>query len=572
MLQEISIRDFAIVDAVDIHFNSGMTAITGETGAGKSLLVDAMHLLLGGRADNSVVRSGAKRARVTGLYLLDDSPKAKQIIAQLEELGIDVDDDNSQLLVRRDLPAKGRGRVFINDVPVTVASLRELMRGVVDIMSQHEHQSLASREAQREMLDAFGDHHKLRAEYSAQFEHAKTLQIQLNDLHKRQTDKAARLDYLQFQRKELHELAPQEGEFSALEKERRNLASVDKLRIEAGRAEALLYSDDRAAGSLVDQALQALHSIIGIDENLGALHRNLDDAKNLIADVGLELNRYLDRLNADPQHLQEIEDRLASLRQVARKHGVGADELSLQLDKLNHVIEELQDSSEQINNLEDELAQAIKALAGSSQKLSMARQKTGTRLIASCTAALRDLAMDRAQIQLQIEALPGRGEHSLQLADGRWLEAHGADQVELLLQANPGEPARPLNKVASGGELSRIALALRRALADKDPVPTYIFDEVDAAIGGSTAEAVGQALRHLAKGHQVLCVTHLPQVAALAQHQLRVEKEVEADRTRTLVSVLNDDERVDELARMLGGSHAVETAKKHARSLMQVST
>lgn len=570
MLQEISIRDFAIVDAVDIQFGSGMTAITGETGAGKSLLVDAMHLLLGGRADNSVVRNGAKRARVTGLYMLDDSPKAKQIIAQLEQLGINVDDDNSQLLVRRDLPAKGRGRVFINDVAVTVASLRDLMRGVVDIMSQHEHQSLASREAQREMLDAFGGHGQLRAAYTQCFNRAKTLQDQINDLRKRQADKTARLDYLQFQSTELQELAPEADEFSRLEKERRNLASVDKLRIEAGRAEALIYSDDQAAASLVGQALQALRSIVEIDESLSPLHGSLDDAKNLLDDVGLELNRYLDRLDADPQHLQDIEDRLASLRQIARKHGIEPDELSEQLDKLNNEIIELNNSSEQVGKLEAELTQALTQLESYSDKLSQARHKAAKRLVASCTEALRNLAMDRAKIHMQVEALSIRGEHSLQLADGRWLEAHGADQVDLLLQANPGEPARPLNKVASGGELSRIALALRRALADKDPVPTYIFDEVDAAIGGSTAEAVGQALRQLASGHQVLCVTHLPQVAALAQHQLRVEKEVEGQRTRTRVSVLDNEARVEELARMLGGSHAVATAREHARSLMQV--
>lgn len=568
MLQEISIRDFAIVDAVDIHFAAGMTAITGETGAGKSLLVDAMHLLLGGRADNSVVRAGATRARVSGLYRLDDSAHAHDIIARLADLGIDVDTTQAEVLVRRDLPSNGRGRVFINDVPVTVATLRELMAGVVDIMSQHEHQSLASRESQREMLDAYGGHGVLREAYRKRFNQCRVLQEERAELRAREADKATRLDYLQFQRSELHSLAPEENEHSALEQERRGLASVDKLRLAAAQAEAVLYGDERSAGSLVDAAIQALRPTVNISEPLKSLNTSLDEAKNIIADAGLELNRFLEHLDADPQRLQVIEDRLANLRQVARKHGVEADALHAQLQKIETEIDGLQGGQQRLQELDEELHQALKKLKLEADALSAGRQQAAGRLIEACTTALRDLAMARARVELQIEPLVGRGERSLQLDDGRWVEAHGADQVELLLQANPGEPARPLNKVASGGELSRIALALRRALADKDPVPTYIFDEVDAAIGGATAEAVGQALRQLAKDHQVVCITHLPQVAALAHHQLQVEKQVHEDRTRTHVRVLDTGERVNALAQMLGGGGG-DTAREHARSLMQ---
>ncbi len=574
MLHQLSIRDFAIVDRVDLDLDAGMTAITGETGAGKSLLIGALHLLLGGRADAGVVRAGAREATVSGLFSLGSGPHSDRVRVVLERVGIVQESltDERDLLVRRNIATGGRSKAFLDDVPVTVATLREVMRGVVDIMSQHEHLSLASREQQRDLLDAFGEHGPLRLELAARHQALGYLLDEHRRLAAAEADKTARIDYLEFQLRELQELQPQPGEAARLVDERRQLASVDKLRQHATAAESAVYGDDRAALTLIDEARKQLRAVEELSPELARLAATLGEASALVGDAGQELGRYLHHLEGDPERLQSVEDRLDALRQLARKHACEPDELAGLSQRLGAELDELQHAQSRLADLDRQSGQAREALAEQAQLLSTARHAAADKLAEACRGMLGELAMATARVEVVVGDLPMRDDDQLLALDAgqqRGVAAHGADRVEFLLQANPGEPARPLNKVASGGELSRVALALRRALAGRDPVPTYVFDEVDAAIGGATAEAVGLALKQVSATHQVLCITHLPQVASLADQQLQVEKLVDGERTHTGVRRLEPGERVDELARMLGGAEIGETARKHARSLLK---
>jgi len=576
MLHTLSIRDLAIVDSAELELGPGMTAITGETGAGKSLMVDALHLLLGGRADRALVRSGAEQATVTGLFSLGRGPHSDRVRAALIELGVPLDDaEGGELLVRRSVGAGGRGRAFLNDVPVTVGTLAKVMEGVVDIMSQHEHQSLTSAEQQRELLDAFGDCGQAREVVAADFTALRDLLAEQARLATSDAEKAARVEYLDYQIEELEQAAPAPGQLLALEAELRKLGSVDRLLAQLGGAEALLNEEERAAIVLLDEAQKLLAQAAAVDPTLEPSRRAIDEARTLTSEAARDVARARLRLEADPARLEEVAAQVDLLRRLARKHAVDADQLGDKLGALREERDGLQHASTRLVALEGEITSAKRALSRASAALSAARRASAERLTVSCQAELTQLAMADARLVVALEALPHRGDERAVLVDdegdgpGRRVARHGEDHVSFLLQANPGEPTLPLTKVASGGELSRVALALRRALADRDPVPTYVFDEVDAAIGGATAEAVGEALKGAARDHQVICVTHLPQVAARADQHLSVTKRTRGKRTRVEVEQLDRAARVEELARMLGGAKPAETARRHARTLLK---
>ncbi|MFH1812229.1 MAG: DNA repair protein RecN [Pseudomonadota bacterium] len=576
MLHHLSIRNLAIVDAVDLDLAPGMTAITGETGAGKSLLVDALDLLLGGRADSAVVRAGAEEATVSGVFSIGQGPQSTRVWELLGRLGIARADgeqgEEREILVRRTVAAGGRSRAFVDDVPVTLASLREIMHGVVDIMSQHEHQSLSTHEAQRELLDAFGEHGELRQRVAEAHATLHQLLDEQRALTMDEQQKSARIDYLQYVVDELQQASPEAGEQARLTEVHKRLGAVDRLRRHSATAETLLGSDPRAAATLIDEARRELRQVAGLSQELEDTQRVLDEASTLVQDAVRSLGRYVERLDEDPEQLAQVEDRLDLLRRLAKKHGVVPDALPGHLEILVQELDGLTHAQTRLESLAHRVRQAHQALHVEADALSHARRQAATRLSTRCAEELAALAMTQVRVEVQVEDLPRRDDEATpQEAGGgpRQVAQHGGDRIELRLGANPGEPARPLHKVASGGELSRVALAIRRVLADRDPVPTYVFDEVDAAIGGATAEAVGLALKQVSATHQVLCVTHLPQVAALADQQLQVDKERDGDRTVTVVRALAASERVDELARMLGGSEVGETARKHARSLLR---
>jgi len=574
MLHHLSIRDFAIVDAIDIALAPGMTVITGETGAGKSLLVGALHLLLGGRADLDLVRQGAAEASVTGLFSLGDGPQSRRVRAALERVGVSSGNgDGSEMLVRRSVPSNGRGRAYINDVLVTVGTLASALDGVVDIMGQHEHQSLTSHDNQLQLLDAFGKCGSLRETLGAGHDRLRALIDERATLARGESEQAARSEFLKFQLAELNEVDPKPGEQARLEDERRRLGSVDKLRTSIAGAEALAYGDERSACTLLTDALRQLEPALALAPELAEQKRCLDEARTLASEAARDLSHALVRLEADPERLALVEDRLAALRRLGRKHGVEPDLLVDQANKLAAEFAAIAHADSRLAELDSAIAAAQTELGKAASALAKARRVAAKKLGRVCKLELAGLAMAEATVEVVIEPLPARADPGalVVVVDGaeQRVARSGAERVEFVLQANPGEAARPLAKVASGGELSRLALALRRVLADRDPVPTYVFDEVDAAVGGATAEAVGKALQGVARDHQVICVTHLPQVAALADHHLRVVKQSAGKRTTVVVEALSASDRVEEIARMLAGAETTDSARRHARTLLK---
>lgn len=574
MLHHLAIRDFAIVDAIDIALAPGMTVITGETGAGKSLLVDALHLLLGGRADLDLIRSGAVEASVTGVFSLGDGQQSQRVRAALEQVGVrSGNGDGSELLVRRSVPSNGRGRAYVNDVLVTVGTLASALDGVVDIMGQHEHQSLTSHDNQLALLDAFGKCGPLRETLAASHDRLRALLDERTGLARGESEQTARSEFLKFQLDELGEIDPQPGELARLEDERRRLGSVDKLRTSVAAAEALAYGDERSACTLLTDALRQLEPALALAPELSEPRRCLDEARTLASEAARDLGHALARLEADPERLALVEDRLAALRRLGRKHGVEPDQLADQARTLAAELDAIAHADSRLAELDAAIAIAQKELGRAASALSKARREAAKKLGRACKRELAELAMAEATVAVVIEPLAPRADPAALVVAVDGVEQRvgrsGGERVEFVLQANPGEVARPLIKVASGGELSRLALALRRVLADRDPVPTYVFDEVDAAVGGATAEAVGKALQSVARDHQVICVTHLPQVAALADHHLRVIKKSAGKRTAVVVEALGASERIEEIARMLAGAETTESARRHARTLLR---
>jgi DNA repair protein RecN (Recombination protein N) len=576
MLQHLSIRNVAIVDAVDIDFATGMTAITGETGAGKSLLVDALHLLLGGRSDAMLVRKGADEASVTGLFCFNAGAASGDARALLQAAGVPLtqsDDNNVDLIVRRVIVAQGRSRAYINDTLVTLATLHGVMRNSIDIMGQHEHQSLLRREHQLELLDAYGEHAALRQKLAETYTTLKALVDERDALSRSEAEKEARLDFVRFQINELETVDPRPGELVSLLEQQKRLASVDKLRHAARAAEAVLYSDEGAACTQLGEASRRLHALVDSVPELEVVVKNIEEALALASDAARDLGRILGHVDDDPEKLEQIAARVDALRTLARKHSIDADSLSMQLEKLREERDALENTASRLADIDTRMQPLRRSLVQHAEELTLARKHAAKDLAKKCVAALAGLAMPAATMLVSVDALDARSDDVggvlVDTSSGqRFIMRHGGDRIEFLLAANPGEPARALAKVASGGELSRVALALRQTLADRGSVPTYVFDEVDAAIGGSTAEAVGKALKGVSKGHQVICITHLPQVAALADVQLSVSKHVHGRVTKVAVGTLQASERVDELARMLGTSTAGDSARRHAQALL----
>ncbi len=570
MLTTLRISGFAIVDAVEVRFGPGLNVLTGETGAGKSILVNALHLVLGGRMSGEVLRDGAEEAVVEALFEL---PAGHPVLARLAAAGlVDAEDasakgDARELLVRRVAARGGRGRALVNGALCTVSMLEQALRGAVDISGQHEHVSLLDASTHLELLDA---HAGLDAtpllRYRAAHAALAALAREREALSADEGERARRADYLAFQLAELDRVDPKPGELEALDEERRVLASAEKLRDAARAAEALAYGEEGSASERVAQAARALADAAALDRRLEPTLALLRSASVEIEEAGRELGRYADAVGGDPERLAAVEDRLEGLRALARKHG-SLDAAVARRVEMKDELSRLRGGGERLGELEGEIAARGRDALALARELSRARAEAA-REFASCVRGELDaLAMGRCRIEVAL--LPPESGVAV---DGAVLGASGAERAEILIAPNPGEPPRPLARIASGGELSRILLAVKRTLSRKDPVATYVFDEVDAGIGGAVAEAMGRVLSEVSHGRQVICVTHLPQVAAFADRHLRVEKRVGGGRTRAAVEVLDGPEdRRREVARMIAGATITESALGHAAALIEAA-
>lgn len=552
MLTNLSIRDFAIVDRIDVEFSAGMTVLTGETGAGKSILIDALGLVLGDRGSSQLVREGAKRAEFAAGFDLSGLPAVR---TWLETQTLDADDE---CLLRRVIGADGRSRAFVNGNAVPLQQLRELGDMLVDIHGQHFHQSLGRRAVQRELLDHYADAAELCAATAAACEDWRSLRERHETLTAADADRNSRLDLLTFQLQELEALSPEDGEFEHLAAERQRLASGGRLL--AGVTDALdrlSENDGGNATSLIASASRNLEALCEIDERLGGITELLDGAAIQLAEAREELQRYRDAIDMDPARQDWVEERLDSMATLARKHRITADRLPEKAATLKQELDELANAEARGRELEQALEAARTHYFEHAGKLSDRRRAAAESLSAEVGAAMAGLGMPGGQFLVEIAEL---GDDAIRPT--------GTDDIGFLISANPGQAPMPLARVASGGELSRMSLAIQVIVSDGSVIPTMVFDEVDSGVGGGVAEMVGRRLFDLGSNRQVLCVTHLPQVASLAHQHLRISKVTDGKATRTGIAELDKQERVEELARMLGGVEITQTTLDHAAEML----
>lgn len=554
MLTHLQIRDFALIDSVELELRAGLTVLTGETGAGKSIVVDALQLLAGGRAGAEAVRHGAERAEVAATFDLAQAPR--ELKQWLEEQSVA---SGTELVMRRVVGSDGRSRAYLNGQSVPVQSLRDAGNILIDIHGQHEFQSLTRSAAQRELLDAYGALTALTSQVGIAHRVWLGLLNRTLDLESKARDRDAKLEFLRYQVQELEGLQLKEGELASLSEESARLANRGRLATGAQVALGELYDNDAASAHAgVARAQQALRGLVSLDAKLGTVLPLLDEATVQIREAARELERYGESLDVDAARQDEVERRLAAIEELARKHHVTAAELAQRGRQLRVELEELERADLNLAQLRKELASALHAYRTQALDLSAKRVRAARALAKDISARMQTLGMSGGRFEADVTQ-DGNAEPS----------QHGIDQIEFRVSANPGQPPRALAKVASGGELARLSLAVQVSCAAEDR-HCMVFDEVDAGIGGAVAEIVGRELRKLGERGQVLCVTHLPQVACQAHHHLRVTKLTDGRTTRTTLSELTADERVEELARMLGGIEVTEKARAHARDMLKL--
>lgn len=549
MLKALSIRDLAIVRSVDIEFESGLTVITGETGAGKSILVDAVGLTLGDRADSGAVRAGAERASVTAVF--DLSARA-DLVALLDEQGIDA---REECVLRRVVGADGRSRAFCNDAPVSVQFLKTLGDRLVDIHGQHAHHSLLERANQRELLDEFGDHLALVREVGHAYRSWHALREQLASLRGGHRDAASRIEFVRFQLDELAQLPIAPAELEALEAAHRRAANGERLRNGAAAIAQRVFGGERSARAAVAQAAHTARELAAVDDQLDALAELLEQGAINLDEAERELDHYASRLGADAGELARAEQVLDEIHAVARKHRCTPTELAEVRTKLDEELATLLNHEVLERELDLRCATAEADFRRAASALSARRQAAAGRLAEAVVGHLQALSLPHARFEIELSAAVQPGEH-------------GNDEVEFGVTTNPDLPVRPLRKVASGGELSRISLALQVAAAGVSGVPVVVYDEVDTGVGGRVAAVLARQLKAIAEHRQVLCITHLPQVAAAGARHLQIGKSVRGGVTETAVHYLDAGARIDEIARMLGGETVTKKTLAHAKELL----
>jgi DNA repair protein RecN (Recombination protein N) len=555
VLLELVVENYAVVERVRVRFHAGLNLLTGETGSGKSIVVDALGLLLGGRASADTVRSDTDRARISGIF---EAPKDAACRALLEQAGVVVED--GELLIEREVLAGGKSRAFLGNRPVTLALLRELAPFLGDIHGQHEQQQLFSGDAQLGLLDEFADLEEVRSQVSGLFRQWKRIQSELSDLEKSEQEKLRLADLWSFQKKEIEAAALKDGEDAALDNERLVLKNVARLQENANAAYSALYDSTASASAQVRIAMKKLEELCRIDSSVAPVLETLKGAAIGIDEASDSVRDYLDRLEADPDRLENVESRLALIDKLKRKYGSTLAEVLEFLENVRAQMAAVETAGERKALLEQDLARSSEAYQQAAAALSKARKSAAEKLAKKVAGELGSLALKNAVFRIELQP-------------ANWSE-HGADRVEFLISANVGEEPRPLDKVASGGELSRIALALKTSAGQSGRANaihrTLVFDEIDSGIGGSVAEAVGRRLKKLSGASQVLCVTHLAQVAGFADHHYFVEKHEVKGRTIAEVEELTGAARTKEIGRMLSGQQVTAEALKHAEHLIRL--
>ena len=554
MLLNLTIIDLAVVKSLDLDLETGMSVLTGETGAGKSILLTALGLALGDRADSGYVRPDCKRAEVNLEFDLTDAPNAQQWLKDNEL------DNEQHCLIRRIVNQDGRSKAYINNRPVTLQYLQELSEKLVEIHGQHAHLTLLNPDEQRRLLDAYAKNQPLLDQVNQCYKQWLSVHKELSSLIKAGDDQSEREEFLRYQLEELQALNLASFNYAALSEEHSKLANFGQI-LTTGRAqvEVLYESDQQSVNQMLSHSAAELNQIARYAPELNDICALLSEAQILTEEAALQLRRFLESQEADPQQLEHLENQIGIIQNLSRKHHVTPDQLADVVNKLNTELDNITHSGERIADLTTETLALEQQYQQLSTQLSEQRHVAAQKLQSQISVMIKELGMPQGEFLVAMSSL-----------DAATPKLNGKDKIEFLVSANPGLPAKPLAKVASGGELSRISLAIQVTTANDKTTPTLIFDEVDSGIGGGVAEIVGQKLRSLSQYRQVMCVTHLPQVAAQAHHHLYVEKNNESDITSSQVRLLKNEERVEEIARMLGGVTMTANTLAHAQEMLSL--
>jgi DNA repair protein RecN (Recombination protein N) len=569
VLAELRLENYAVIDNLAVEFSAGLNLLTGETGAGKSILIDALALLLGEKASTDVIRSGAERALISAVFEVDE--RTEKIVARiLEANGLDPNDEDESIILRREVAVGGKGRVFINNQPATVGVLRQLAPCLATIHAQNESILSFDAAARLDLLDAFAG--TQLEPISDAFASWKSIAHRIQELEHGEQDRLRLLDLWTFQKREIEDAKLHSGEDERLETEKRVLANAEKIYSAAMNAFDLLYEGSASTSSSLRTAQKHIEELSRFEPKFQEALAAIETARISVEDVGATLRDYAGGIQASPEHLAEVEDRLALLDRLKRKYGPTLEDVIHHGEEVSRKLSEMENKDEILAKLRGELAQAAQEYLRAARSISKKRYEAARKLEKLVEAEINDLAMKSA---FHIE-VSGTDE------EGNWT-ASGFDQVVYMISTNPGEPLRRLEHIASGGELSRVMLALKASVeagqskkpsVARAPSPahrTLIFDEIDTGIGGRAAEAVGKKLKALSRANQVLCVTHLPQIATFADHHYLIEKKASAERTRTAVRLITGEERTEEVARMLSGAKLTDTSRKHAEQMLKTN-
>lgn len=565
MLAQITIKDFAIIDEITVNFNDGLTVLTGETGAGKSIIIDAIQLLAGARASVEFVRHNSDEAWIEGIFFIDNDNH--NVYSILKELDIQVDDEEGSIILQRIITAKGKSICRINGKLVTLSILKEVGQTLIDIHSQHETQSLMHPENHIKLLDyyEFNKINLTKEAYLELYEELNELQKKFKQLTESEKQFNERTDLLSFQLNELQSANLEIGEDEELENERHRLMNYEKLFENLQLSYHSLFGDNKALDFL-SQAAMSLEQIEDIDPSFKKISEEIKSHYYGLEELSYQIRQHLDGLEYDPQRLDEVESRLHEINRLKRKYGREIEQLILLMIEMEEELEQLENKEVHLESLQKQILSLQKDTLVEAENLRKTRQQVAEKLKNEIKKELKDLYLEKAIFDVEFSTIDG---------DIIWkdkkvkLTKNGLDQIQFLISTNPGEPLKPLHKVASGGEMSRIMLALKRIFSEQQNVTSVIFDEVDTGVSGRVAQAIAEKINEISKKSQVICITHLPQVAAMADQHLLIEKELDKDRTKTKVIKLTKEQSVEELARMISGSELTETTKKHALELIE---
>lgn len=551
MLQTLSIKNFAIIEELSVDFGEGLNIFTGETGVGKSIIIGALELLLGGKAKKSFVRSGSNSCEVSALFQADKIPTLKRL---LTKSGLSEDEDAS-LLLKRTVSADGKSRCFANGQVITLKILEDIGKQLIDIHGQHEHQALLDTSIQRELLDDFGGLSVLAREVSQKYSELKQLENQLEEIESLQSKRLQQIDLYQFQVREIEEANLKITEEEEIKKELLRLDNAEKLFTLSQKAHQTLYESEGSLSERIAEVKKNIVELARIDERLKDLVGQVEAARTQIEEISRTVGKYTEETVFDPARQKELNQRLDLIGNLERKYGNTISEILQYKKRINTELNKLVNYQESGEKLKERISRTRSFLFKKAQLLSQKRKATARRLQSLLEKELKQVGMERTKFEVNLAPTE--------------ISSTGREQVKFFISPNPGEPLRRLEQIASGGELSRVMLTLKTILARADRIPVLIFDEIDVGIGGKIAEVVGKKLRGLTDFHQVICVTHLPQIAAFGQSHFYVTKQTRGGRTRTSVKLMGAPERVKEIARMVGGEKLTPSAIKHAEELLK---